>query len=45
METRDLPPGVGDSGSDKLTVSLWLAGRAAADKPTDANARKLERIE
>jgi ArsR family transcriptional regulator len=45
METRDLPPGGDDSRPDKLTVSLWLAGRAAGDRTTDAHARKLERIE
>ena len=45
METRDLLPGGDDSRPDKLTVSLWLAGRSAADKKPEANARKLERTE
>jgi ArsR family transcriptional regulator len=44
LETRDLAPGEGAT-KDKLTVSLWLAGRPGAKAAAaDANARNLERI-
>jgi ArsR family transcriptional regulator len=44
MAKRDLAP-AGDARTDKLTVSLWLAGRAGdAQAATDASKRKLEQI-
>ena len=43
METRDLPA-ADDGRQDKLTVSLWLAGRASAGTKTEASKRNLERI-
>lgn len=44
LQTRDLAPAEGAT-KDKLTVSLWLAGRPqAAGASGKANARNLERI-
>ena len=44
METRDLAPAE-DANNDKLTVSLWLAGRPkAGETAVSADQRKLERI-
>jgi ArsR family transcriptional regulator len=43
METRDLAPGPGTRG-DKLTVSLWLAGRPGGAGPAKGGERELERI-
>jgi ArsR family transcriptional regulator len=44
MERRDLEPGEG--GAQKLTVSVWLAGRpqTAVSPPESAGQRKLEQI-
>jgi ArsR family transcriptional regulator len=43
MATRDLPPAE-RAGSDKLTVSLWLAGRPGVpDTPSAAGVHNLER--
>jgi ubiquinone/menaquinone biosynthesis C-methylase UbiE/DNA-binding transcriptional ArsR family regulator len=43
LETRDLPA-ADDGKQDKLTVSLWLAGRAPAAARTEASKHNLERI-
>jgi len=43
MESRDLAPGAG-AQRDKLTVSLWLAGRPKGAGAAKGDEQKLERI-
>jgi ArsR family transcriptional regulator len=43
LETRDLAPGPA-AREDKLTVSLWLAGRGGAASAAEADEHKLEPI-
>jgi ubiquinone/menaquinone biosynthesis C-methylase UbiE len=43
MQTRNLAPGTADQ-RDKLTVSLWLAGRPKSGGATQASGQELEQI-